>query len=331
MKGIPLSKSRLIKAVFLFMAFLFIFSGCKKEKEMYHVGILAGLNFFNGCIEPFKKKMSELGYTEGKNVTYDVRMSDFDMAEYEKHSKEFVAQKVDLIFSFPTEASLVAKNTARNAGIPVVFNCSFIEDGDLVESIQNPGGNVSGVRYPGPDVAAKRMEIMLQIAPEAKTIWVPYLKGYPSVTLQIEAVKNVVKPKGLTIIPAPFENPGQVQDSLNKYGKSIDAVMTISDPVSVTAAFFDIFAKFAANKKIPLGGALYVSGGYGTLYGVNINIEKSGEQSAKIAAKILDGTIAGTIPVVSANKYIEIDYKRATEQGYTIPDSLIKQADMIIR
>ena len=80
-----------------------------------------------------------------------------------------------------------------------------------------------------------------------------------------------------------------------------------------------------------MGGALYSIDNLGSLYGVVIDINKSGEQAAVTTDKILKGIKAGTIPVVSGESYIEIDYKRASDQGFKVPEGLLKQANRIIR
>jgi putative ABC transport system substrate-binding protein len=171
----------------------------------------------------------------------------------------------------------------------------------------------------------------LQIFPDSKVIWIPYLKGYPSVSSQISELKTLADSSELTLIEAPVESPPQVQESLDKYGESIDAILTIADPVSVTPDFFKVFAKYALENNIPLGGALYKFENYVSFFGVILDVKKSGEQAAQISDKVLKGTPAGTIPVISADSYIEIDYKSAKALGYEIPDGVIKQANRVIR
>ena len=89
--------------------------------------------------------------------------------------------------------------------------------------------------------------------------------------------------------------------------------------------------KFAAKLNIPIGGALISAGEYRSVYGVNVNIPNSGKTAAILADKILKGTPAGTIPVVSAENYFEIDYKTATEFGLKLKEGLLYKADKIIR
>ena len=164
------------------VVFALLLSGCGAEKpKVYRVGILCGLDYIANIPDGFKAGMTELGYVEGENIVYDLQSTDFDMAAYRSTLDGFVADEVDLIFVFPTEASLEAKAATAETDIPVVFCVANIEDTGLVDSLREPGGNVTGVRYPGPDIALKRLEIIRELAPEATRILIPYQRGYPIV------------------------------------------------------------------------------------------------------------------------------------------------------
>jgi putative ABC transport system substrate-binding protein len=71
--------------------------------------------------------------------------------------------------------------------------------------------------------------------------------------------------------------------------------------------------------------------GYATLFGVVSSPFESGELAAPMADKILNGVSAGTIPVVSPENFIQINYKAAQEMGVTVPETLLLEADEIIR
>ena len=118
--------------------------------------------------------MAELGYTEGKNIQYDVHMTNFDESAEERILRKFVSDGVHMILVFPSEVSVEAKTITQGTNIPFVFCQTNIEGTDLIKSVPEPGGNITGVRYPGPDLALKRFEILHALAPQAKRVWVPY-------------------------------------------------------------------------------------------------------------------------------------------------------------
>lgn len=78
---------------------------------------------------------------------------------------------MDLIFAFPTPSAIAAKAATQGTKIPVVFAMATLEGTDIVKSVREPGGNITGVRYPGPETLTKRLEILAEMAPRAKRVW----------------------------------------------------------------------------------------------------------------------------------------------------------------
>jgi putative ABC transport system substrate-binding protein len=314
-----------------------LLSGCGSTaaSRVYHVGVLSGLSFVANITDGLKARMTELGYVEGKNITYDVQTTDFDIARYKSIVQKFVADKVDLIFVFPTEAALEAKAATQGTNIPVVFSFAFIEGMGLVDSVRAPGGNITGVRYPGPDIALKRFEMMRELVPQAKRMLIPYQKGYPIVGPQVDALRPVAKAAGIELVEMPAADAADLKAQLQALDQSannkVDAILFVAEPLTVTPEPFAVLAKYGAEHKIPVGGALMSAGGYDSIYGVNVDGVPAGKLAAPLLDKIFKGIAAGTIPVVSAENFIQINYKAAQALGITVPDGLLKQADEIIR
>jgi putative ABC transport system substrate-binding protein len=320
----------------LVMVLALLLSGCSTKKtKVYKVGILSGLVYVADAADGFKAKMTELGYVEGKDIIYDVQTTNFDMEVYRSILKKFVADKVDLIVTFPTEASLEGKAAIQGTNIPMVFTFCLIEGMGIVDSVREPGGNITGVRYPGPDIALKRFEVMLQLAPDAKRILVPYQKGYPIVAAQLEALKQAAATAGVQLIEAPSVDAADLQAQLDGLVKGddpgVDAIMMLVEPLAVTPDPFVVMAKFAVKYQLLLGGAPMVAGDYASAFGVSVSSYKSGELAAPLADKILKGTKAGTIPVVSSDSFLQINLKAAKQLGVTVPDNLLTQAQDIVR
>lgn len=318
--------------------FLTLFAGCRGERpapSVYRIGILCGVNFFADTQEGFKQQMTALGYVEGKNVIYDFQQTNVDPIAEKRILRQFVADEVDLILTFPTEVSLLAKEITRGTGIPVVFANANIEGVGLVDSIREPGEHITGVRYPGPDLAIKRFEIFLELLPEAEQVWLPYLQGYPIVVSQLDVLRSLTDSTGITLVEAPVAAPADLATDLNARAAQgdigIDAILQIAEPIGVNPDAFTLFSAFAADHNIPVGGAMMTMGGYSTLFGVDTNNIAVGKQAATIADKILQGTPAGDIPVVSAESFFRINYNVAQKLGITVSEGLLSQADEIIR
>ena len=167
------SKHPMLALTLLVVTCVFLI-GCGKktqEAKVYRVGILSGAETFVNIADGFKAKMAELGYVEGENIVYDLQKLNADPVGEKRVSEKFVQDKVDLIFAFPTDPALAAKAATQGTDIPVVFAMAGIEGNDLVESVTKPGGNVTGVRFPGPELTVKRFEFLHELVPHAKRVY----------------------------------------------------------------------------------------------------------------------------------------------------------------
>jgi putative tryptophan/tyrosine transport system substrate-binding protein len=313
-----------------------LISGCAgtQQAKVYKVGILVGVPVISPVADGFKAGMAELGYIEGKNIVYDTQITNFDIPTYQSVLKKFVDDKVDLIVVTPTEAAIEAKTITKGTNIPVVFTYAFTEGTGIIDSVREPGGNITGVRYPGIDIAAQRLEVLLEIVPQAKRIWVPYLQGYPTVDSQLEALAPLAKAAGVTLIEFPTDAAGiqaelATRSTMNDVG--MDAIVSIVDPLMTFPGVFTAVGKFAYEHKIPFGGIYDANQEYSSIFGVDTDLAESGRLAAPLANKVLKGTQAGTIPVVTPENIIQINVKAATEFGVTVPEGLLKLAAKIIR
>lgn len=319
------------------IVFALLLSACGQAQtpKVYHVGILDGFSFFAGTVEGFKAGMTELGYIEGKNIIYDLQQTNFDPTAEKQILDKFVADKVDLIFVFPTEASLAAKTATEGTNIPVLFANANIEGVGLIDTVREPGGNITGVRFPGPDLVIKRFEILMQIAPQAKRVLIGYQRGYPSVAVYLAALAPVAQAAGVTIVEAPGDNLVELQAFLDARAQSadigIDAILTIPEPLVGTPEGNQVVAKFAYDHKLPIGGTPFLAGENAAIFGLMTENGAVGKQAAPLADKILKGAAAGTIPVASAEGFLRINTTAAQQLGVTVPEGLLSQAVEVIR
>ena len=97
-------------------------------------------------------------------------------------------------------------------------------------------------------MAVKRLEILHEIVPQAKRIWLPYQKGYPTVLRNLEAVRPRAKALGITLIEFPAENLTALDNELARLTKGgnpgFDAIVFIPESLSTTKEAFAIIAKY---------------------------------------------------------------------------------------
>lgn len=309
--------------------------GCAPAPKLYHVGIVAGIPAFDTMADGFKSKMTELGYVEGKNISYDFQETFADPTKEQQIVKKFVADKVDMIFAFPTEPALAAKMATQGTNIPVVFASANIEGVDLVQSVRQPGGNITGARYPGPDLAVKRLELLHEMAPAAKRICIIYNVNYPANKSAHEVLVPAAASLGITLVDIPVTSMEQMQAEFEARAKAddvgMDAILIMPDDFTQSPPGWALVTKFAADHKLPIGGSAGFEADSGALFSyIPANI-KTGELAAQLADKVFKGTPAGTIPVVTPESELRLNYKVAQALGLQISEGMLKLAVEVIR
>jgi putative tryptophan/tyrosine transport system substrate-binding protein len=307
-----------------------------KSQKVYHVGILSGVENFAPTVDGFKSEMAKLGYTEGKNIFYDVRKLNDNRAQEKAISEKFVADKVDLIFAFPTEAALSAKAAVQNSNIPVVFAWSTTENTGLIESVLKPGKNMTGVRNNSSDHLVKTYDILLGMAPNTKRIWVYYDPKIPAAADTIKIIRPVAQKAGVKLVEeADINNIDELKLALKKRAAlkdiGIDAIMLLPGATAISPEGVALISEFAKNQKIPLAGLSSEQVGSGVLFGFGPTVPSVSKLAATQADKIFKGAVAENLPVITVDGSLWIDYRAAQAIGLKIPDILLSQADKIVR
>lgn len=321
-------------AVFVLLCILLI-SCAKKAQKVYRIGIVSGVEVFAGIADGFKAKMGELGYSEGKNIIYDCVYLNADPAGEKRVVGKFVADKVDLIFAFPTEPAQVAKAAVKETEIPVIFAHAGLEGCDLVDSIPKPGGNITGTRFPGPDLIAKRFEFLLELVPNIKRLYIPYDKNYPNSAPALAVLRPAALSKGVNLVELPVISLEQIQADIETRIKSanigVDAILLLPEMLTQTPDSWAVISKFAREHKLPLIGSSDKTAEMGGLFSYNVDPVETGRLAAVMADKVLKGTPAGSIMIVTPPSHLHINYKTAEELGIVVPEGLLSRADKIIR
>jgi len=323
--------------VLLIMVLLCIgFCSCSGKKEkVYHVGIVTDYSPFKIIADSFESGMVDLGYIEGKNIVYDIQIKHLDPEGEKTAVEKFIKDKVDLIFTFPTEASVIAYKLAQGTGIPVLFAYCGVEGNIPIESVRHPGDNITGVRYPGPDNVVKFLELMLEIKPETKRIWATYNPNYPNTVVMLDALRKAVSSYNMELMEAPNQKIEEVEADLKQMEESgkvnIDAILLLPEGLSQSPDVSKVIIEFANKHNIPVGGGVPFTLDWGATFCFLPDEAESGRLAAISAHKIFTGIPAGTIPLVTPENHLWLNYKAIQALGLTASEGLLRQAKEIIR
>ena len=201
--------------------------------KVYRIGVFtsgAPLNSKTWSI--FIDGLKELGWTEGKNIAFEPRYAENDLARLPELAAELVRLNVDVILAIGTLAALAAKRAS--AAIPIVMaNAGDPLGSGLVVSLAQPGGNVTGMSLMAPDLGGKRLELLKELLPRLSRVAVIWNAANPYSALVFEEIRGAAKTLAIELQSLEVRGPddfGVVLDSAGR--KRADALVTVEDPLT---------------------------------------------------------------------------------------------------
>lgn len=270
--------------------------------------------------------LADEGFKEGQNLTINFQSAQGNMATTAQIAKQFVAENPDVIIAIATpSAQAIVSNTNT---IPVVF--SAITDpleAKLVPKLDGSGTNVTGASDALP--LEPQLELIKETIPSVKNIGFVYSPGEVNSTVILKLLKEKATAMGLNIIEAPAQKSGDIAMAAHSLVGKVDVIYTSTDNNVINA--YEAIAKVAKEAKIPLisSDPSVVERGAAVVLGVNYH--QLGTETGKITAKILKGEKPGQIPVYHAKELdLMVNKKSASEQGITIPQSILEKAKKVV-
>nr|CRH05748.1 Conserved protein of unknown function. ABC transporter substrate binding protein [Candidatus Magnetococcus massalia] len=278
-------------------------------------------------MEGFKAQLRELGYRDGKEVSYLFEGAAASIAELEPMAKRLLAEKPDLIFASTTLASKTAKRVMESARVPVVF--APVNDpvaAGIVSQIKRPGEHVTGVRLGNSD--PKRLEWLVKVDPAAKRILIPFNAKDSSALTSLQRIRGVADQLGVLLVERSVTRREQVTALINQPPEEIDAIFLPRDGL-VMSRIKD-FVKMATAHKLSLSTPRYKQVEAGAVMGYGFTGYALGRQAARLADQILRGAKPGDLPVETGEDYLFINQRTAKEIGLKVPVEVLKSAYKVI-
>jgi len=282
------------------------------DEYRFTVGVIQMMDHpsLNEIREAFLDEMKALGFTD---VDFDVRIGPgADMTALTSIAQTFVGNEVDLIVAITTPATQAAANTTSD--IPIVFGAvSDPVAAGLVADLNRPDRNITGTSDNLPVELV--FSLARQLAPEARTFGFVYNLGEDNSVAIINRVKAYFAANGFYYYEAAVTSTADVQQAALSLVGRVDAFFTPTD--NTVAAAMPVFAQVAIEASLPIftgADSMVVDGGLATV-GVNYTI--LGQETARIAAAVLDGTSISDIPVVVMSEFTPT-VNRATAEAIGI-------------
>jgi len=138
------------------------------QTKIYRLGLLSPAPFAG--LEVTSVALRDLGYVEGQNLVVERRYAEGGLDRLPSLARQLVQVPVDVIIAVGADAIAAAKDSTKTIPIVMGFTTDPVRQG-FVASLARPGGNITGVTYAvGPEISAKRVELLKEAVPRAKRL-----------------------------------------------------------------------------------------------------------------------------------------------------------------
>ncbi len=303
----------------------------QQTDKVFRIGFLGVSPNAPGVAASYQQFLDELrenGFSEGQNIVVEYRRVD-DPRGTLVAGAELTRAQLDLIVAQGPEVALQAVISASRS-IPIVLqaiNYDPIERG-YVAGLARPGGNITGLFYRQPELAAKKVELLTQAFPERTHLAILW---DALVDDEFSAADRTAKSLGLKVHTFKLENPPYDFDAAFRSIAQSGAQMLLV----LSSPFFSEYrrqvAELALQHRLP---SMFIFKGYveaGGLMAYGVDQGATYRRTADFVAKILKGAKPADLPVEQATKFqLVINLKTAKALGLTIPQSILARADEVI-
>jgi len=280
-------------------------------------------------MEALRQGLRELGYVEGRNIGFEFRYAEGDLARLPALAAELAALQPAVIIAGSAPGALAAREATR--AIPIVI--ASVQDPmalGLAASMARPGGNVTGVWSEGDDsLIGKRLELFKDAVPGASRLAVFVDPGDASDVSTVKAVPAAARALGLDLRVIEVRSADLQAAFAAAAREGAQGLYVSQNP------FF--FARRAEIAAMALRARLPAVDGYrefavaGGLISYAASLPDFYRRFGAFVDKILKGANAGDLPIELATKFeLVVNLKTAKALGLTIPESFLLRADEVI-
>jgi ABC-type uncharacterized transport system substrate-binding protein len=309
------------------------FAAAAQQPAVPVVGFLNGQSSqtYSFVADAFRQGLNEAGYIEGQNVKIEYRWADGQPDRLPALAADLVRRQVAVIAATGGNNSALAAK-ALTSTIPILFT-----SGDdprrhgLVESLSRPGGNVTGVSWFTAELGPKRLALLHELIPGAKTVALLVNPSSVEVVRQLTEVHEAARTMGFEMLALHARTVSDIDAAFGAIVQNrIGALVVAGDPSLFSIGRQRIVA-LAAQHAIPAVYPIreYAEGGGLMSYGNSLR--NSYRRVGLYAGRILKGANPAGLPVDRTTKFeLVINLKTAKTLGLRVPLGLLMQLDEVI-
>jgi putative ABC transport system substrate-binding protein len=283
-------------------------------------------------LNAFLEGLHELGYAEGQSVAIERQYAEGRSDRLPELTDALLRRKVDIIVAFSTTAARPAKQATSTIPIVAVGMADPVADG-LVASLARPGGNVTGTTFLGPDLVAKRLQLLREIVPglsRVAALWHPHAYSERTMSGVLKEVESAAATLGLQLQLVPADSPDDIVGAFTAMTTE-HAEALIVFPSPMLFGEYGRIVSMTANSRLPAMGAAREFVDAGGLMSYGVNLPDLAKQTATYVDKILKGANPADLPVQQPTRFeLVINLKTARVLGLAIARDFLLIADEII-
>ncbi|MGB8564659.1 MAG: ABC transporter substrate-binding protein, partial [Pseudolabrys sp.] len=251
-------------------------------------------------IKAFLQGMQELGWTEGRNIRFDIRWDTSTVDGARKVTAELIALSPDVILAAGV-TGLAALQTRHD--IPIVFTIAPDPVGaGFVDSLAQPGGNVTGFMQFEYSLSAKWLELLKEIAPSVTRAAVLRDPTVSAGVGQFAVIQAVAPGIGIDVRPINLREATEIERGVMAFARTADGGLIVTASPWATS-HRELIARLATTNKLPSVGANRLFAESGGLVSYGANFEDQFRRAANYVDRILKGAKPADLPVQAPTKY----------------------------
>jgi putative ABC transport system substrate-binding protein len=303
----------------------------RAQQQMPVIGMLGGgaPESFTSALAGFSQGLQEGGIIEGRNAAIEARWARGEYDRLPGLAADLVAQGPAVIVTQTLPAALAAK--AATTKIPIVFVIGEdpVEVG-LVQTLNRPGGNVTGLSNFMNLLAAKRLEALSETVPSANALALLINPNNPNADPDTKNLQAAAQALGRRIEVFRAASEAELETAFAAMTEQrLGALFVNID--SFFSAHADQIVGLAARQRVPASYPLRLFVTAGGLMSYDANFAEAFRRAAIYAGRILKGEKPADLPVMQPTRFqFAINLRTAKALGLIIPDKLLAIADEVI-
>jgi len=278
----------------------------------------------------FHQALEQIGWRSGHNIEVDYRWTAGNADLAETLAKELVTLRPDILVINSTASVIAARRTAGAIPIVMVAVADPVAQG-FVQSLERPGGNITGFAVEEPEMGAKWVELLKEIAPKVRRITAVYNpQSAPFARMFLPSIENVRASFSVALTVTHVQNEDDIGRAITVAAMEQNGGLLFL-PDSFLASRREMIANLVAEQKLP---AIFSHSSFvrnGGLIGYGFDRADIFRRSASYVDRILKGEKPSQLPVQMPTKFeLAINIKTARALGLSVAPALLARADEVI-